>query len=191
MGNSLIQPHKARVVLGLLCSWMCLCPRLLCLSVSGISRSAWLTGESLTGPPNIRVEAQGHFQCLISQITQFPFMLLTIAFKNQSPVMPKRHRGSLWSWSLQCLSHKFCLLLPASLSASQTLHCVKLLFCLWFSSFWAGQLQCSRKWKANEVHSMLHRDVWPFNRITPLQESFVWLYFFSFKILCWFTLCPP
>lgn len=89
MGNGLIESHKAGVVLWLLRSWVWLCLRLLCLSFSGTSHSARLTLESLTGALNIRVEAQGHFHCLISQITQYPFMLLTIAFKNQSPVMPK------------------------------------------------------------------------------------------------------
>lgn len=161
MGNGLIQSHKARVVLWPLSSWMWFCPRLLCLTVSGVSNSAWLTVKSLTGVLNIRVEAQGHFQCLISQITQDPFMLLTIAFKNQSPVMPKWHRGNLWPWSLQCLSHKACLLLPPLLPLRSSVVWSSCSISDWFPCFWEGQLQHSgnemkRKWKADEVHSMLH-----------------------------------
>lgn len=155
MGNGLIQSHKVRVVQWLLCSCTWLCLRLLCLSILGTLQSTFLTVKSLTDALNVRVKARGHFQCLISQITQYSFMLLTITFKNQSPIMPKWDGGNLWPWSLQCLSHKACLLLPSLLLLSSST-VLKWLFCLCFSSFWGGQLSALGSEKQMKSSCMLH-----------------------------------
>lgn len=93
----------------------------LCLSILGTTQSTFLTVKSLADMLNVRVKRQGHFQCLISQITQYPFMLLTITFKNQSQITPRWHRGNLWPWSLQRLSHKACLPLPSLLPLNSSI----------------------------------------------------------------------
>lgn len=150
VGNGLIQTHKSGVVLGLFCSCMWLCLRLLCLSILGTSQSTFLIVKSLIDTLNERVKAQGFsnvwFLKLLS--THLCCLLLHLKINHQSCLSDTEEIcghgvSSVFPTKPACRFLPFCLSAPPL--------CWNDCFASnWFSSLWGGQLQRCRRWKAHE-----------------------------------------